>query len=351
MDVYIGMDISLQTTHICVVDGEGNRLREGSAASEVAAIDAWLRTQGKQWTMQRIVFETGQLSGALYHGLRTAGWPVVCIDARHAHGALKSQRVKTDRNDARGLAQIARTAWYKAAHVKSEEGQSLRTLMGGRKQMVHLRQAMENHMRGVLKTFGIKLGCVTCQAFRGKVEQCIASQPALVRRTLHALLEARDALLKQEKALEAHCRTLASADPVCRRFMTIPGIGALTALTYKAEIDDPARFKKSRDVGVYVGLTPRRYASGEIDYTGHISKCGSDALRSILYEAALTMLTRSKKWSRLKAWGVTLARRGSFKIACTAVARKLAVIMHRMWVDATEFAYGTVPAVPATHAA
>ena len=256
MDVYIGMDISLQTTHICAVDGEGKRIGEGSAHSEVAAIDTWLRTQGTPWTVRRIVFETGQLSAPLYHGLRKAGWLVVCIDARHAHGTLKAQRVKTDRNDARGLAQIARTGWYKAAHVKSEEGQSLQTLMSGRKQVVNLRQAMENHIRGVLKTFGIKLGCVTCQAFRGKVEQHLAEFDPLVQHTLHALLASRGALLEQEKRLDAHCRTLASADPVCRRFMTIPGVGTLTALIYKAAIDDPARFKKSRDVGVHVGLTP-----------------------------------------------------------------------------------------------
>jgi transposase len=351
MDVYIGMDISLQTVHICAVDGEGNRVREGSARSDVAAVDAWLRQQGKEYTHKRIVFETGPLSASLYHGLCKMGWPVVCIDARHAHGTLKAQRVKNDQNDARGLAQIARTGWYKIAHVKSGEHQALHAFVQGRKQLVHARQTMENHMRGVLKTFGIKLGAVTCKGFRGKVEQEMATQHALVQQTMKALLDARDALLVQEHDMERRCQSLARKDPICQRFMTIPGVGVLTALTYKAEIDDPSRFRKSRAVGAHVGLTPRRYASGEVDYTGRISKCGSDTLRSVLYEASLTMLTRSRKWSRLKAWGVKLAQRSGFKVACTAVARKLAVVMHRMWADATEFAYGTAPTAPAVQAA
>jgi transposase len=135
MDIYIGFDISLQTTHICVVDMDGNILREGIASSEVGPINQWLCTHCGDWTVRRIVFETGQLSTHFYHGLRPS-WPVICIDARHAHGTLKAQRVKTDKNDARGLAQIARTGWYKAVHVKSPQGQALRALVGGRKQLV-----------------------------------------------------------------------------------------------------------------------------------------------------------------------------------------------------------------------
>jgi transposase len=346
MDVFIGFDISLQSTHICAVDADGNIVREGVAASDVDALESWLRNNSKNWAIRRIVFEAGQLSTHLYHGLRPS-WPVTCIDARHANGMLKAQRIKTDKNDARGLAQIARTGWYKAVHVKSHEGQALRVLVGGRKQLVMMRLDLENHLRGTLKTFGIKLGAVTSVGFTAKVKAAISQKDPLVKEAVLSLLKARDGLLTQLKALDKRCATIAKGSSVTKRLMTVPGVGIVTALTFQAEIDDPLRFRKSRDVGVHVGLTPRRYASGETDRSGGISKCGNGALRTLLFEASVTMLTRSGRWSRLKAWGVRLAQRNGFKAAATAVARKLAVIMHRMWVDETDFAYGNMPAVQA----
>ena len=346
MDLFIGFDISLQSTHICAVDADGNLIREGVAASDVDALDSWLRNNSKGWNVRRIVFETGQLSTHFYRGLR-ASWPVICIDARHANGTLKAQRVKTDKNDARGLAQICRTGWYKAVHVKSHEGQALQSLVGGRKQLVELRLELENHIRGTLKTFGIKLGTVTAAAFTAKVMAGISEKDALVQETMIALLHARDGILAQVRALDRRCGTIARKSPVIKRLMTIPGVGIITALAYQAEIDDPLRFRKSRDVGVHIGLTPRRYASGEVDRSGGISKCGSGALRTLLFEASVTMLTRSGKWSRLKSWGVRLAQRSGFKPAATAMARKLAVVMHRMWIDETNFAYGEQPAAQA----
>jgi transposase len=337
----------LQTTHVCVVDYEGKIMQEGIAPSEVSGLDSRLRTHGKDWTIKRIVFETGQLSTHFYHGLKAANFPVICIDARHAHGTLKAQRIKNDKNDARGLAQIARTGWFKAVHVKSNECLALRTLVAGRKQLVTIRLDMENHIRGTLKAFGIKLGGVTSVEFSAKVKAAVAREDTLVKDTMLSLLKARDGLVTQEKTLDKQCAAIARKDTVCKRLMTIPGVGVITALAFKAEIDDPTRFRKSRDVGVHVGLTPRKYASGEVDRSGGISKCGNGALRSLLFEASLTMLTRSKKWSRLKAWGVKLAQRNGFKAACTAVARKLATIMHRMWIDEKNFAYGDVPAAQA----
>ena len=347
MNVYIGFDISLQTTHACVVDSEGKTMREGVAASDVDALATWLRTQCKDWSITRIVFETGQLSTHFYHNLKAMGFPVICIDARHAHGTLKAQRIKTDKNDARGLAQIARTGWYKAIHVKSDGSQALRTLVAGRRQLVETRLTLEQHMRGTLKTFGIKLGTITCPGFAAKVKLLIAREDELVKSTMGALLNARDEMLAQEKSLDKQCKSLAKADAVCKRLMTIPGVGAITALAFKSEIDDPTRFATSRDVGVHVGLTPRKYASGEVDRSGGVSKCGNRCLRALLYEASVTMLTRTQKWSRLKAWGVKLAQRSSFRAACAAVARKLSIVMHRMWIDETNFAYGEAPAMVA----
>lgn len=224
-------------------------------------------------------------------------------------------------------------------YVKSVEIQTLHTLIAGRKQLVETRQTLENHIRGTLKTFGIKLGVVTAIGFEAKVKEAIAKALPLFKDTMLALLKAREGLLSQEKSLDKQCKAIAKEDEVCKRLMTIPGIGVQTALAFKAEIDDPSRFKSSRDVGVHIGLTPKRYASGEIDRSGSISKQGNGSLRSLLFEAAVSMLTRSKKWSRLKARGVKLAERSSFRNACTAVARKAAVIMHRMWMDKTEFVY------------
>jgi transposase len=344
MDVYIGFDISLQSTHICVVDESGLLVREGVALSEAPALDSWLKQHGRDWTIRRIVFETGQLSAFLYHGLRPA-WPVICIDARHAHGTLKAQRVKNDKNDARGLAQIARTGWYKAVHIKSEECQGLRTLVACRKHLVMTRLSMENHIRGMLKALGIKLGVVTTAAFSAKVKASIEGKDALFAHVMSTMLAARDQLLKQQQSLDKRCGAIARSNPICKRLMTVPGVGIITALSYRAEIDDPHRFKKSRDVGVHLGLTPKRYASGETDRSGGISKCGNGALRTLLFEASVTMLTRSGKWSRLKAWGIRLAQRNGFKAASVALARKLAVVMHRMWMDETEFAYGEPPAM------
>lgn len=340
MDTYIGMDISLQQTHVCVVDSEGKIMQEASVVSEVSAIADWLGKAGSAWNIKRIVFETGQLSTHFYHGLKALGFAVVCADARHAHGTLKAQRIKNDKNDARGLAQIARTGWYKEVHVKSDSSHALRTLVAGRKQLVDARVTLEQHIRGTLKTFGLKLGVVTAAGFADKIKTLTKGCDALVKSSMQALLAARAEMLAQEKSLDKQCKTLATQDDVCKRLMTIPGVGVQTALAFKAEIDDPKRFKRSRDVGVHVGLTPRQYASGEIDRSGGISKCGNSALRTLLFEAAVSMLTRSQKWSRLKAWGVNLAKRSSFKTACAGVARKLATIMHRMWVDKTNFVFG-----------
>lgn len=342
MHVYIGFDISLQSTHVCVVDEKGSLVLEGVVPSELPALDEWLTTHSQDWCIQRIVFETGQLSTYLYHGLRPS-WPVICIDARHAHGTLKAQRIKNDKNDARGLAQISRTGWYKAVHVKSEAGQALRALVGARKQLVMVRLGMENHMRGTLKTLGIKLGTVTTAAFSTRVTAALADKNPVFRDAVLVMLRARDDVLAQQQTLDKQCVAMARSSPVCKRLMTVPGVGPITALTFQAEIDDPLRFKRSRDVGVHLGLTPRRYASGETDRSGGISKCGNAALRTLLFEASVTMLTRSNRWSRLKAWGVRLAQRNGFKAASVGMARKLAVTMHRMWIDETDFAYGEPP--------
>jgi len=340
MSHYAGLDVSLKETSICIVDHEGNILREGKVFTEPAQITSFLQKSGL--SIKRVGLEAGNLSPWLCHELRNAGWPVFCLETRHVKAALKAQTMKTDRNDARGIAHIMRTGWFRAVHVKSADSQKLRVLLNNRRCLLEKRLAIEADIRGSLKPFGIKLGQITTRNFDERVRELIAGDE-MMEAAIFPLLAVRGPLIEQCKKLEKLILDYVRDDEVCQRFMTIPGIGALTALAFKTFLDSPARFTKSKNVGAALGLTPKKFASGEVDYDGHITKCGDDFVRMYLYEAAQTLLTRTKKWSSLKAWGLRIARRSRFQIACVAVARKLAVIMHRMWVDGTDFQWGQQP--------
>ena len=337
MKYYAGLDVSMEATSVCVVDQEGNVIREGSVETEPEALCDFIRATGLLF--ERVGFESGPCSAWLYKGLADAGLPVVCIDARHTHAALKAQNVKTDRNDARGIAHIMRTGWYRASHVKSDESQRRRVLVNTRKTLIDQRLEMENQIRGSLKVFGLKVGRVTTARYEARIHELIGNDAELAS-YVEPLLKVRTHIIGQCRELDKKVRALVKHDEVCRRFMSIPGVGPLTALLFKSTVDDPHRFAKSAHVGVHLGLTPRKYASGEIDYNGRITKCGDPMTRTHLYEAAHVLMRRSSKKSTLKTWGTRIARRGSAKRAYVAVARKLAVIMHRMWVDGTEFDYG-----------
>ena len=344
MKYFAGLDVSMAETSICIVNQDGAVVREGRAATDPASIEKYLKATGL--CFERAGFESGPCSAWLYKGLMAAGLPVICMDARHASAALKAQNVKTDRNDARGIAQIVRTGWYRLAHVKSEDSQKRRVLLNSRKMLLGNRIEIENQIRGNLKVFGLKVGQVTPLQYEARVRELIGDDEELLA-YIEPLLKVRGYILMQCKELDKKVRALVRGDEVCRRFMSIPGVGPLTALVYKSAIDDPKRFAKSANVGVHLGLTPRKYASGEIDYNGRITKCGDPLTRSHLYEAAMVLMRRSAKTSALKTWGTRIARRGSMKKAYVAVARKLAVIMHRMWLDGTEFDFGAEPAAMA----
>jgi transposase len=261
---------------------------------------------------------------------------VICIDARHAKAVLKMQINKSDRNDAIGIARIMQTGWFKEVHVKDIDSHSVRALLASRALLVKIKRDLENHVRGLLKNLGLVIGRAKFNVFAVRAEDLIEGRPELIA-AIRPLLEARNAVGQQVSELDRKVMKLARHDAQVRRFMTVPGIGPITALAFKATIDDPARFARSRSVGAYVGLTSRRHASGEVDWSGRISKCGDAMLRSYLFEAAGVLLTRVPKWSDVKAWGVKLAKRSGLRKAKVAVARKLAVILHRMWIDGTEF--------------
>ena len=328
MELYVGMDVSLKETSICVVDDNGEIVSEGVVISEPAAIAAYIRTTAPH--AKRIGLETGPTTTWLWHELRALGLPVICIDARHAKAALSMQINKSDRNDAAGIARIMQCGWYKEVQVKSVACHEIRAVLNSRAQLVKIKRDLENQIRGLLKNLGLVIGKAGGNVFRRRVEELLGGQ-GLLSEAVRPLLEVREKVGREIAALYRKLLGLARNDEDSRRSMTVPGIGPITALAFHSAIDEPSRFRRSRSVGAYIGLTPRRHASGEVDWTGRISKCGDRMLRTYLFEAAGVLLTRVPRWCALKAWGHRLWKRIGFKKAKIAVARKLAVILHRMW--------------------
>ena len=337
---YVGLDVSLKTTSICVIDDKGTAVWRGKCASTPEAITEAVRTYAP--AAVRVGLETGQLSNWLTLNLRRRGLPVVCLDARHAKAALSLQINKTDANDALGLAQIVRTGWYREVAVKSMDAHTLRMLLVARAQLVAQRQTIANTIRGLLKTFGLVIVRGSKGLFSVRVREQIAGNGVLVA-IVEPLLIVWHAIREQVVMLDRQTLARARSDAAARRLMTIPGVGVVVALAYTAVIDDPARFRRSASVGAYLGLTPRRYQSGEADTSGHISKCGDGLLRAYLFEAATVLLQRHSRASTLKKWGLALAKRIGMRRAKVAVARKLAVVMHRVWSDRSEYRWGDVP--------
>jgi transposase len=331
---FVGLDVSLEETSVCVVNDDGIIVREGKAGSEPAALAEWFAETGFEF--QRLGLEAGPLSPWLYEGLRAAGLNAIGIETRRMKGAMAAMAVKTDRNDARAIAQAMRVGWFTAVHVKTSESQELRLLLTNRKTLLAACLNLENEIRGTLKAFGLKVGVVRATGYEARVLELVEDRPR-IQEMVRPMLLAREALRRQFDALHRLVLKATRAHEPCRRLMTVPGVGPVIALTYATAIDDPGRFEHSRDVGAHFGLTPRKYASGEIDRSGRITKCGDGMVRQALYQAALCILTRTQKWSALKAWGMAVAKRRGLRRAIVAVSRKLAVVLHRIWTDQTEF--------------
>ncbi|UCH49018.1 MAG: IS110 family transposase [Betaproteobacteria bacterium] len=338
MEHYVGLDVSLKLTAICVVDQTGSVVREGVVDSDPETIVEFVRSNAP--SVVRIGLEAGPTATWLWTELKQLGLPVICIDARHAKAVLKMQINKSDRNDAAGIARIMQTGWFKEVRVKDLDSHAVRALLASRALLVKIKRDLENQIRGLLKNLGLVIGRAKLNVFAVRAEELIEGRPDLVA-AVRPLLEARKSIELQVDDLDRKVMRLARNNAQVRRFMTAPGVGPITALCFLATIDDPTRFKRSRSVGAYVGLTTRRYASGKVDWTGRISKCGDKMLRSYLYEAANVLLTRVAKWAALKAWGIRLAKRSGLRKAKVAVARKLAVILHRMWIEGTEFKWSS----------
>jgi transposase len=334
MEYYAGIDVSLESSSICVVDATGRIVREAKVTSEPEALTAWCKGLG--FDTARIGLEAGPLSQWLFAGMKQAGLAIELLETRHVRNAFKLMPVKTDRKDARGLAQLIRMGWFRSVHCKSVAAQETRSLLGARKLLQSKLHDIEFGLRGTLRGFGLKVGKTTPKTFESRVRTLVADHPTLLA-VADALLPARAMLAEQFIKLDKQLHSMARDDYRARLLTTVPGVGSIVALTFVSAIDDPGRFKSSKTVGALFGLTPRKYQSGETDVTGRISKIGDAGVRTSLYEAANVLLTRTRKGSSLKKWAMGVAKRAGMRKAKVALARKLAVVMHRMLVDGTVF--------------
>jgi transposase len=343
MKHYAGLDVSVKETSICIVNETGAICREIKVPSNPEDLAQVLKNPA--WRLSRIGLEAGPLSQWLFSGLAEAGLPAICIETRHTKAFLKAQVNKTDRNDARGIAQMMRVNLFRPVHVKTLASQRRRALLTARKLLQEKAIAIENDIRGLLRNFGLKVGIVGTVGFDDRIRELVDDMPDFGE-IMEPLLAARQKL--RETFMELHRKLLSIVrdDEACRRLMTIPGVGPVTSLAFTSTIDVPARFSNSRAVGPALGLTPVLNQSGESHRVGRVSLCGDGMMRALLYEAAQVMLSRVKKWSWLKAWAMNVARRRGRQKAIVALARRLAVIMHRMWSDGTEFRW-TKESMPA----
>jgi transposase len=344
MTYFVGIDVSLEESSICIVDASGKVVREARVASEPESLVEFFRKV--EFVVSRIGLEAGPLSQWLYDGLSQAGFEVVLLETRHVKAALSAMVVKTDRKDARGIAQLLRMGWFRPVHAKSFASRDVRALLTARKLLQSKLIDVELSIRGLLRGFGLKMGKVSNGRFEARVIELVAGH-VMLEEIMMAMLRGREVLRREYATLHRQVLSIARACPVCRRLMTAPGVGPVVALTFMSAVDDPHRFRRSESVGAHFGMTPRKYQSGETDVTGSISRVGDTAVRTTLYQAAHIILSREMPYSSLKSWAMGVAKRRGLKRAKVACARKLATILHRMWVEETDFRWSKETTVAA----
>ncbi|HEV2153384.1 IS110 family transposase [Bradyrhizobium sp.] len=335
MDHYAGIDVSLECSSVCIVDPTGKIVREAKPASEPEALIAWFQSLG--FELARIGLEAGPLSQWLYAAMKKAGLAVELLETRHVSDAFKAMPVKSDRNDARNIAQLMRLGWFRPVHCKSMSAQETRAMLTARKLIQSKLQDVENSLRGILRGFGLKVGKTTKRGFAARINELVAGHPAL-EAIATATLAVHTVLLREFNGFEKRMRAMSLLDAKAKLLMSIPAVGPIISLTYASAIDDPGRFTSSKRAGPLFGLTPKKHQSGETDYSGRISKNGDASVREALYEAAHIILTKPiKGCAQLKSWAMRIARRAGINKAKVALARKLAVIMLRMLKDNVPF--------------
>lgn len=291
MRLFVGLDVSLAKTAICVVSEHGKIVKEAEVVSEPEELVRWTREQDR--TIAAIGLEAGPLSQWLHHGLSAEGLDVVLMETRQVKGALKAMPIKTDRRDAEGIARLLHLGWFRPVHCKSISAQEVRALLGARKAIQQGMIALEMSMRGLLRNFGLKVGAISRGRYEFRICE-LAEGNAMLEAATGPMLPARASLRQELAGLERRVRQIAQDDPVCRRLMSMPGVGAVVALTYRSAVDDPSRFTSSKNVGPWVGMTPSRNQSGERDVLGGITKAGDVNLRRALCQAATVMMHRGR---------------------------------------------------------
>lgn len=347
MKYYIGLDVSQRQTAICGVDEKGKRVFEGKALTNPADILGWIKKQGIAFEdIDRAGLEAGAMSSWLTMELTKLGLPTVCLEAYQAHRFLKNNRNKTDKNDARGLAQLVRMGgdFLRIVSIRTRSSQEVRLLLTLRQNLIEQKIRLENVITGSLKPFGIVVsrGKLSASKFKERVVEALMKADALglsLREAVMPALCLHEDVCAQLIPLTKQVEALAKKDLICRRLMTAPGVGPLVALSFMTAVDTPERFSKSEDVGAYFGLTPKQYQSGEIDFRDGISRLGNSMTRSHLVQAATVLLLNGRKNSVLRAWGLKISKRKGFCKARIAVARKLAIILHKMWINGRDFCW------------
>ena len=333
--VFIGLDVSLASTAVCVLGERGRVVQEAQVDSEPEALARFLRELDHAIVV--VGLEAGPLSQWLHKGLSDAGFATVLMETRQVKSALQAMPIKTDRRDAEGIARLLQMGWFRPVHCKSVSAQEMRALLGSRKAVQNAAVQLELSVRGMLRNFGLKMGKVSKGRFEARVRE-LAEGNAMLEAAVMPVLKARRALRDELAQLEKLVRDLAAKDPVCQLMMSMPGVGGVIALTVRAAIDDPERFRSSKDIGPWAGLTPKRSQSGERDIVGAITRAGDAGLRTALYQAATVMLERgARNW--LTAWALRVAQRRGKKRATVALARRIGIVLHRMWRDGTQFRF------------
>jgi transposase len=339
MKLDAALDTSATTTAICVIDRtEGDVVFETTVKTDPDAIFRALKRYAGR--LHLVGHEATGWSAWLHRELEARGLPMVLLETHHSARMLEAQRNKTDKNDARALAQLVRSGWFKPVHAKSADANRMKLLLVSRRLMKRKMLDLENGIRQSLKMFGYMVGRrVQRSTFVGRVRELTAGDQ-LMEIAVDGMLACWQLLWDEYRKLHKLLIQLVGRDELCRRWCEIPGVGPVTALTFMSAVDDPHRFAESKTLGAHFGLTPRRLQSGtSVDIDGHISKRGDAEVRCALYEAASAMITRSQKHSTVKAWGMKIAAKRGHKRAVVAVARKLAAIMHRMWIDGSSFRF------------
>jgi transposase len=334
MTCYVGLDVSLTETSVCVLEEDGRVRFEGRVSSRSDALVQSLRDRAPDAV--RIGMETGQTAAVLFRAVEAAGLPILCLETRHAHRVLSARPNKTDRNDARGLAEMMRAGWYRAAWIRGTTATYVRSLLQGRRLLVQTRRTIQNTLRGGVKRFGLIMFSTAGRTFEQRAISALDRDTNYVA-FAGPLLAVLKSIAEHIRSYDRQLHAISRADEAAVRLMTVPGVGYLTALAFVSTIEKPERFCRSTDVGAYLGLTPRVHQSGEVERMGRITKTGDNLTRSYLVEAANVLLTRIKRECPLREWGLRIVQRAGLKKAQVAVARKLAAMLHAIWADGTEF--------------